>query len=118
MVGHLPGICACQRLVQARLASVMSQYQDSVMTRPCAVFSPSELTSLMNTNRPANCWPPEVMPNSAPCLMELIVSPPALARPITLAFDACACSRNDEKSLVFSGWLTLPKTLPPLASTT
>jgi branched-chain amino acid transport system substrate-binding protein len=26
------------------------------------------------------------------CLMALIVSPPALARPMILAFDACACS--------------------------
>jgi len=30
------------------------------------------------------------MPNSAPCLIELMVSPPALASPMTLAFDAYA----------------------------
>ena len=38
------------------------------------------------------------MPNSAACLIELIVSPPALARPMILAFEACACSRKEEKS--------------------
>ena len=32
---------------------------------------------------------------------------------MTLAFDACACSKNDEKSLVLIGWRTLPSTLPP-----
>ena len=52
----------------------------------------------MKTSRPASFWPPLTMPNSAACLIELIVSPPALARPMTLAPDACACSRNDEKS--------------------
>ena len=50
--------------------------------------------------------------------MELMVSPPALARPITLAFDDCACSRNEEKSVVLSGCLTPPTTLPPAAVTT
>ena len=43
------------------------------------------------------------------------MSPPALARPMILAFDACACSRKDEKSAVLSGTSTLPSTLPPLA---
>ena len=71
--------------------------------------------SLMKTSRPANCWPPAVMPNSAPCLIALMVSPPALASPMILAFEACACSRNDEKSALLSGALTLPSTLPPLA---
>ncbi len=45
--------------------------------------------------------------------MALTVSPPALASPITLAFEACACSRYDEKSEVLSGCRTLPSTLPP-----
>ena len=36
------------------------------------------------------------MPNSAACLIALVVSLPALARAMTLALDACACSRNDE----------------------
>ena len=52
-----------------------------------------------NTSRPARFWPPLTMPNSDACLIELMVSPPALARPMILAFDDCACSRNDEKSV-------------------
>src|SRR5262252_11080926 len=96
----------------------MSQYQASVKTSPCAVGRPSAATSLAHTRRPAILCPPLTMPNSAACLIELMVSPPALARPITLAFDACACNRNEEKSLVLIGWRTLPSTLPPLASTT
>src|SRR5215510_5016758 len=118
MVGHLVVPVPrsfCQRLVHSRLASFMSQYQVSVRVRPCAVGRPSALTSLANTRRPANFWPPLTMPNSAPALIELMVSPPALASPITFAFDVCACSRNDEKSLVLSGWRTLPSTFPPLA---
>jgi hypothetical protein len=39
-----------------------------------------------------------VMPNSAACLIELMVSPPALARPMILRLEAWACSRKDEKS--------------------
>src|SRR3954471_8464675 len=117
MVGNLPGRSACQRLVQARLVSFASQYQVSVSDRPCAVCNPSAFTSLENTSRPANFCPPDTMPNSAPALIELMVSPPALARPMTFAFEDWACSRNDEKSLVLSGWRTLPTTLPPLAST-
>jgi len=58
------------------------------------------------------------MPNSEAALIELMVSPPAFARPITFAFEVCACSRNEEKSEVLSGWRTLPSTLPPFASTT
>src|SRR6187455_3679685 len=110
MVGNLPAALrsACQRLVQARLASFMSQYQVSVSDRPCAVGRPSALTSEANTRRPASDWPPLTMPNSAACLIELMVSPPALARPTILALDDCACSRNDEKSCVLSGWRTLP----------
>src|ERR1700736_6130724 len=118
MVGYLPRRSTCQRFVHARLLSFMSQYQVSVRTSPCAVGNPSAATSLANTSRPARLWPPLLMPNSAACLMELMVSPPALARPITLALDDCACSRNEEKSLVLIGTRTLPSTLPPLASTT
>ncbi len=58
------------------------------------------------------------MPNSAACLIEFVVSPPALARPMIFAFDACACSRNELKSCVLSGARTLPSTLPPFFSTT
>ena len=56
----------------------------SVSTRPCAVWRPSAWTSVMKTSSPASFWPPWVMPNSAACLIELMVSPPALASPITL----------------------------------
>src|SRR5580704_1577735 len=110
MVGYLPAAApaSCQRLVQARLVSFMSQYQVSVSERPWAVCKPSALTSLENTSKPARLWPPLTMPNSDACLIELMVSPPAFAKPTTLAFEACACSRNEEKSLVLSGWRTLP----------
>jgi hypothetical protein len=43
------------------------------------------------------------MPNSLAALIELIVSPPAFARPRICALLDCACSRNDEKSLADSG---------------
>src|SRR5438045_8622428 len=112
MVGNLPDRSTCQRLVQARLTSLASQYQVSVRVRPWAVASPSAFTSLANTRRPANFCPPLTMPNSAPALIELMVSPPALARPMILAFEVGACSRNDEKALVLGGWRTLPRTLP------
>src|SRR5690349_10672414 len=103
MVGNLPARSCCQRLVQARLASLASQYQVSVSVRPCAVCRPRAATSLANTSRPASFCPPLTMPNSAACLIELIVSPPALASPITLAFDDCACNRKDEKSELLIG---------------
>src|SRR5476651_1100824 len=92
-----------QRLVQARLASLRSQYQVSVSIKPCAVCKPSAPTSGANTSNPARLWPPLTMPNSAACLIALIVSPPAFARPMTLALDDCACSRNEEKSLLLIG---------------
>src|SRR5262245_45749690 len=103
MVGNLPGRSCCQRLVQLRLVSLASQYQVSVSDRPCAICKPSALTSLANTSKPASFWPPLTMPNSDAALIELMVSPPAFASPMTFAFEVCACSRNDEKSLVLSG---------------
>ena len=51
---------------------------------------------------------PATMPNSAACLIELMVSPPALASPMIFAFEDCACSRNDEKSVPGNGWRTRP----------
>ena len=51
------------------------------------------------------------MPNSAACLIEFVVSPPALARPMIFAFDDCACSRNELKSWLLSGTRTDPSTL-------
>src|SRR3954468_7625689 len=118
MVGNLPDRSCCQRLVQARLGALAAQYQVWGGWRPCAVARRSAFTSVANTRRPASFWPPATIPNSEAALIELIVSPPALARPTILAFEACACSRNDEKSDVLSGWRTLPSTLPPFASTT
>src|ERR1700687_3953829 len=118
MVGYLPARSCCQRFVHVRLVSFMSQYQVSVSARPCAVGKPSAATSLANTSRPARLCPPLTMPNSAACLIELMVSPPALASPMILAFDACACSRNDEKSVAGNGCLIWPSTLPPLLVTT
>src|SRR5262245_47204615 len=53
----------------------------------------------MKSRSAASFWPPETMPNSAACLTELMVSPPALASPMTLALEAWACSRNEEKSV-------------------
>ena len=32
------------------------------------------------------------------CLIVFVVSPPALAMPRIFALEACACSRNEEKS--------------------
>ena len=59
---------------------------------PLAMSSPRLLTSEMKTSRPASvCF--GVTPNSLACLMVLMVSAPALARPITLAPEAWACSR-------------------------
>ncbi|MCY1313468.1 hypothetical protein D9M70_639950 [compost metagenome] len=58
-----------------------------------------------------------LMPNSAADLMAFTVSPPALARASTCAFELCACSMNDEKSLAPSGCFTEPATVPPLACT-
>ena len=57
-------------------------------------------------------------PNSLAALIELIVSPPALASPRIWALLFCACSRNDEKSDADSGWRTAPTTVPPAAFTT
>jgi len=47
-------------------------------------------------------------------LIELVVSSPALARPMIFAFELCACSRNEEKSDEFKGMRTEPSTWPPL----
>ena len=54
------------------------------------------------------------MPNSAACLIELVVSPPALASPMIFALDDCACSRKEEKTELLSGCLTPPSTLPAI----
>ena len=51
-----------------------------------------------------------VMPNSRAVLTALMASSPPLAIATTSAFEACACSMNEEKSLVPSGWRTLPST--------
>src|SRR5262249_33236611 len=71
----------------------------------------------MNASKAARFWPPWVMPNSDACLIELIVSAPALASPMILAFEACACSRKEEKSVPGKGGRTFPSTLPHLSWT-
>src|SRR5919206_4416004 len=101
----------------ARVSWDWFQYQLSVRYMPCVVFRPSEWMSLMKTSRPAS-FIVLVMPNSLAALFELIVSPPALARPRICALLDCACSRNDEKSLADSGCFTEPTTVPPAAFTT
>ena len=55
------------------------------------------------------------MPNSLACLTALTVSLPALASAITSAFEACAFSRKDEKSLPGNGWRDTPTTVPPFS---
>src|SRR4029450_3757914 len=102
--------------LQARVSGLWFQYQLSVRYMPCVVLRPSEWMSLMNTSRPAS-FIVLVMPNSLAALIELMVSPPALARPRICALLACACSRKEEKSLADSGCLTEPTTVPPAALT-
>src|SRR5436305_23064 len=97
--------------LQARVSADWFQYQLSVRYMPCVVFRPSEWMSLMNTRRPAS-FIVFVMPNSLAALIELMVSPPAFARPRICALLDCACSRNDEKSLADSGCFTEPTTVP------
>ena len=79
----------------------------------CVRFNPNECTSVMNINKPAS-FIVLVMPNSFAALIELIVSPPELARPRICALEACAWSRKEEKSDAASGCFTSPNTLPPL----
>src|SRR5207245_2460245 len=103
--------------LHVRVSALWFQYQLSVRYMPCVVFRPSEWMSLMNTSKPAS-FIVLVTPNSLAALIELIVSPPALASPRICALLDCACSRNDEKSLADSGCLTEPTTVPPAALTT
>src|SRR6195952_768781 len=101
---------------QARDSGDWFQYQLSVRYMPWVAFRPSECTSLMNISSPAS-FIVLVMPNSFAALTELMVSPPAFARPRISALLACACSRKDEKSLAESGARTEPTTEPPAALT-
>ncbi|MNV88935.1 hypothetical protein D3C71_1831850 [compost metagenome] len=110
-------ILSKKRADHLRERSSVSQYQASVRLMPLVSFSPSACTSVMKSMRPA-IFIDLVTPNCCAALMAPMVSPPPLARPSTCAFEACACSRNDEKSVADSGCRTLPTTLPPLASTT
>src|ERR1700712_4742510 len=87
---------------QARDSGDWFQYQLSVRYMPCVAFRPSECTSLMNISRPAS-FIVLVRPNSLAAFTELMVSPPALARPRICALLDCACSMNEEKSLAESG---------------
>ena len=91
-----------------------SQCQASARYMPCAAFSPSECTSVMNINMAAS-FIVLVMPNSLAALIELIVSPPGFARPRIFACEVWAWSKNEPKSEALKGCLTLPSTLPPSA---
>ena len=71
----------------------------------------------MNISSTAILVPRRVTPNSAACFTALIVSVPALARPITLARLCCAWRRKEEKSVLCNGWRTEPSTLPPASFT-
>jgi hypothetical protein len=71
----------------------------------------------MNIKSPASCCF-GVMPNSEACLIEAMVSAPALARPMICAPEDCALSRKDDKSPPGNGCRTAPTTSPPLALTT
>ena len=97
--------------LQARVSASRFQYQLSVRYMPWVVFRPSEWMSLMNMSRPAS-FMVLVMPNSLAALIELVVSPPALARPMILALEACACSTKDDRSGVASGGLGVPAFAP------
>gem|GEM_PF-4905802 len=67
----------------------------------------------MKRSSPASFCPPSTIPSLAACVIELIVSPPALARPMTFALEACAYDRKGEKSAVSSGARIEPRTQPP-----
>src|SRR3712207_3256818 len=59
------------------------------------------------------------LPNSAACLMQLMVSEPALARPMTFGPAAAACTRKAEKTVVPGrGVRTWPSALTPGPRTT
>ncbi|MNL87748.1 hypothetical protein D3C87_2170710 [compost metagenome] len=65
-----------------REASSASQYQLVVCSRPWVAARPRLFTSVRNTSRPAS-FIDLSMPNSLEAFIELMKSPPALARPST-----------------------------------
>src|SRR3546814_5702355 len=65
--------------------------------------------SVTKTSSPASFCPACTIPNSAACLIELIVTVPALAKPMTWEPDPCAWSRKEEKSDVLIGTRTAPR---------
>src|SRR3546814_4869258 len=75
MVGLLPSR-SLKRAENSLVASFWSTSKAVVSTRPWAVSRPSEATSVEKISSPARRWPAATMPNSAACLMELMVSPP------------------------------------------
>ena len=78
---------------------------------------PRLCTSVTNSTRLA-IFTDLSMPNSRADLMALMVSLPPLARASACGLAFCACSRKEEKSVVFSGCLTEPTSRPPLARIT
>src|SRR5436190_15732150 len=78
MLGGFPPLRARKRLVQARVASSRSQKKVSAAVKPCAASRPSAWVSGNCSRSAATRWSPRrPKPNSAACLMALMVSPPA-----------------------------------------
>ncbi len=69
-------------------------------TTPWHACNPSASMLLMENTSPASFVPLPISPNSAACLMQLVVSSPALPRQTTLAPLACADTSALEKSVV------------------
>jgi len=93
----LPLYCGAKRLAKARVRSFWSSRglgEDQALR----LVEAERVHVGDEDQQPARLWPPLTMPNSAACLIELIVSPPALARPMICALEDWAWSRNDEKS--------------------
>ena len=77
-----------------------------------AVLSPSAWISVMKISNPASSGPPHYAEFGS--LLDGVDGVAASVRePDNFAFDAFACSRNEEKSLPGNGWRTLPRTLVP-----
>ena len=77
---------------KARVRSSRFQSQLEVSSRPSVFFNPRLWMSVINTSRPAS-FMVLVMPNSRAALIELMVSPLALANPRISAFEFCAWIR-------------------------
>ena len=101
MLGGFPGLLrsAAKRFVQVAVGVIVVPVPGfGERPGPARSAAPSR-SRRCEHQKAARLWPLLMMPNSAACLIALVVSPPALARPIISLSTICACSRNDEKSL-------------------